>query len=101
MYLFYFRFRANVHQISKAWHDRPLSPLDTAVFWTEFAAKNSNFTYRTPAADVPIYQYIYLDVLTVLTLMWLIPALAVWALCCRNKKVVKDKLNIKKKLKKI
>ncbi|XP_060804205.1 UDP-glucosyltransferase 2 [Amyelois transitella] len=88
-------FRENVNRLSKAWHERPLSPLDTAVFWTEFAAKHSKFTFRTAAADVPFYQYINLDVYTILTLIAMLPVIAVWILCCRTKKVV-DAKNIKK-----
>lgn len=34
-----------------------MSPLDTAVFWTEFAARY--------AADVPAYQYANLDIIAV------------------------------------
>nr|ASX93996.1 UDP-glycosyltransferase UGT42D1 [Zygaena filipendulae] len=56
------RFRQQVTEVSRAWHDRPMSPLDTAVFWTEFAARNTNFTFRSAAADVPFYQYMFLDI---------------------------------------
>ncbi|KAL0878883.1 hypothetical protein ABMA27_003893 [Loxostege sticticalis] len=55
-------FRDKVKLRSKAWHDRPLSPMDTAIYWIEYAARNANFTFRTPAADVPMYQYINLDI---------------------------------------
>ncbi|CAH2041366.1 unnamed protein product, partial [Iphiclides podalirius] len=56
------KFSANVKLVSKAWHDRPMPPLDTAIYWTEFAARYSNLTFRTAAADVPWYQYTNLDV---------------------------------------
>ncbi|KAM3961543.1 UDP-glycosyltransferase UGT5-like [Aphomia sociella] len=66
------KFRENVKQLSKIWHDRPMSPMDTAIFWTEFAARNANLTLRSPAVDVPYYQYYCLDVLTVLVAFTLI-----------------------------
>lgn len=59
------KFRQKVKDISSAWHDRPMPPLKTAVFWTEFAARHSNFTFRTAAADVPFYQYTNLDIIVV------------------------------------
>lgn len=72
---FDFRFRENVKTISKAWHDRPLSPLDTAVYWTEFAARYPNQTFRTPAADVPYYQYYSLDLLIFAAILIISPIL--------------------------
>lgn len=60
-------FRKKVKFISMAWKDRPISAIDNAVFWTEFAAKYSNITFRSRSADVPLYQYLYLDVFVVFT----------------------------------
>ncbi|KAI5644504.1 UDP-glucoronosyl and UDP-glucosyl transferase domain-containing protein [Phthorimaea operculella] len=58
-------FQARAKEVSSAWHDRPQSALETAVFWTEFAARHPNMTFRTPAADVPFYQYYCLDIAAV------------------------------------
>ncbi|CAG9583267.1 unnamed protein product [Danaus chrysippus] len=69
------KFRENVKTISKAWHDRPLSPLDTAVYWTEFVARYPNQTFRTPAADVPYYQYYCLDQLIFAAILIITPIL--------------------------
>ncbi|CAG4945800.1 unnamed protein product [Parnassius apollo] len=59
-------FRAKVKSLSQAWLDRPTSAMETAVHWTEFAARYPNFTFRSAAADVPLYQYLCLDILCVL-----------------------------------
>nr|WEU75332.1 uridine diphosphate-glycosyltransferases 42J1 [Glyphodes pyloalis] len=56
------RFRAKVKRMSRAWHDRPLTPMQTAVYWIEYAARNGDLTFRTKAADVPLYQYLNLDI---------------------------------------
>lgn len=101
MYIFP-RFQANVKTLSKAWKDRPLSPLDTAIYWTEFAAKYPNYTFRSPAADVPAYQYYNLDVLSILALTLIIVAYLtklVFSLVCRNSKADKTQ-NVKSKNKK-
>ncbi|KPJ20033.1 UDP-glucuronosyltransferase 2B13 [Papilio machaon] len=59
-------FRAKVKILSQAWKDRPISGIDAAIHWTEFAARYPNFTYRSAAADVPLYQYLGLDILLIL-----------------------------------
>lgn len=89
--------------MSRAWHDRPMSPLDTAIHWTEFAAKHPSFTYRTPAADVPFYQYINLDVALVLIAIFSVNVVLLGALikiCCGSKKTTKTKANTKTEKKK-
>lgn len=53
-------------QLSKAWHDRPESAMDSAVYWTEYAAKYKNISLKSAAVDVPFYKYAGLDVLSVL-----------------------------------
>ncbi|KAJ0176088.1 hypothetical protein K1T71_008262 [Dendrolimus kikuchii] len=58
------KFRSQVKFLSKAWHDRPTSAMDTAIYWTEYAARYRNITFRVRAADVPFYQYLYLDVIS-------------------------------------
>jgi hypothetical protein len=42
-----------------------MSALDTAVYWIEYAARNANYTFRAPVADVPLYKYLNLDVIGV------------------------------------
>ncbi|XP_013172990.1 PREDICTED: UDP-glucuronosyltransferase 2B2-like [Papilio xuthus] len=94
------KFRSNVKLLSKAWHDRPMAPLDTAIYWTEFAARYSNFTYRTAAADVPLYQYLNLDIVLVFTalLILLLATLkAIVSLCCGSKRKEVPSKKVKRK----
>ncbi|KAG7302056.1 hypothetical protein JYU34_013510 [Plutella xylostella] len=92
-------FRANVKSISRAWHDQPLSPMDSAIFWTEYAARHTNITYRTRAADVPTYQYLNLDILSILVG---IPLVVVFVLCkiwcSSSKKAGRGQINRKSKM---
>ncbi|XP_072931511.1 UDP-glycosyltransferase UGT5-like [Epargyreus clarus] len=62
-------FRENVKILSKSWHDRPISPMDNAIFWTEFAANYPNVTLRSRSADVPFYEYLCLDILAIMVLI--------------------------------
>ncbi|XP_041981119.1 UDP-glycosyltransferase UGT5-like [Aricia agestis] len=66
-------FRKRVKELSRAWHDRPLSAMDTAIYWTEYAATH-NVTVKAPATTVPLYQYYNLDILGTLLLLLLILA---------------------------
>ncbi|XP_063828704.1 UDP-glycosyltransferase UGT5-like [Ostrinia nubilalis] len=98
------QFRANVKRLSKVWHDRPSSPMDTAIYWTEYVARNPNFTFVPPTVHVPFYQFWCLDVLAVFILISLISFYVLKFLCClvcrrKSKEVVKN-ANTKKKSKK-
>ncbi|XP_047517095.1 UDP-glucosyltransferase 2-like [Pieris napi] len=99
------KFKANVDEVSNAWHDRPMPPLESAVYWTEFVARHPNITYKTAAVDTPLYQYLCLDVISVFsiailliyaTYRWLI-----WGICRRTTLTLKEKHinNAKKKSK--
>ncbi|XP_038212968.1 UDP-glycosyltransferase UGT5-like [Zerene cesonia] len=88
-------FRDNVKQLSNMWRDRPVSALSTAIHWTEFAARYHNFTFRPAAADVPLYQYLGLDVIFVLLTFSIFSAFilrwAIFKLIMRLRKVLKQK----------
>ncbi|CAG9788158.1 unnamed protein product [Diatraea saccharalis] len=87
-------FRERVKQLNRAWHDRPMSSLDTAVYWTEYAARNSNFTFRSLAADVPLYQFYHIDVAFVFISIFGIVITACKLLFCRPKtQSIKKKRN--------
>lgn len=59
-------FKRKVKDLSRVWHDRPQSAMDSAVYWTEFAARTGNYSFRTPAGSVPLYQYRSWDIIAVL-----------------------------------
>lgn len=64
--LLYCSYRENALRISKAFNDRPLSPLDTAIFWTEYVIRHGGAPHiRSAALDLAWYQYLLLDVLAV------------------------------------
>lgn len=42
--------------------DRPMSPLDTAIYWTEYAIRNGPNSLRSPAVDMYWWQVDLLDV---------------------------------------
>lgn len=65
-----FRYKENAKQLSARYRDRPMSPLDTAVYWTEYVIRHKGAPHlRTAAADMPWYQYLLLDVIAFLILV--------------------------------
>lgn len=61
------RYRENAVRISRAFNDRPVSPLDTAVFWTEYVIRHAGAPHlQTAAVELAWYQYLLLDVFAVI-----------------------------------
>ncbi|KAH8356389.1 hypothetical protein KR084_009556 [Drosophila pseudotakahashii] len=56
------RYRLRAQEMSQLFRDRPMSPLDTAVWWTEYALRNRNLSrMRMNMAEIPLIQYYGLD----------------------------------------
>jgi len=81
-------------KLSSILHDRPMSPLDEAVFWIEFTMRNKGARHlRVQAHNLTWYQYHSLDVfLLLLVLLLLLVFLLVKScgfcmrrLCCRTR----------------
>ncbi|XP_076586984.1 UDP-glucuronosyltransferase 2A2-like [Chaetodon auriga] len=60
-------YKENAMLLSSIHHDRPLSPLDEAVFWIEYTMRNKGAKHlRVQAHELTWYQYHSLDVLVLL-----------------------------------
>ncbi|XP_046658304.1 LOW QUALITY PROTEIN: UDP-glycosyltransferase UGT5-like [Homalodisca vitripennis] len=65
--LFDSSYREKAKDLSERFTDRPMSPLDTAVYWTEYVLRHKGARHlRSPAVDMPWYQLWLLDVAVVL-----------------------------------
>ncbi len=54
-------------RLSRIHHDRPIKPLDEAVFWIEFVMRNKGAKHlRVEAHNLTWYQYHCLDVIAFL-----------------------------------
>lgn len=63
-------YRENAQRLSEAYRDRPATPLETAVWWTEYIARgNGNPYLRSEGADLPWYQRHLIDVALVLIIV--------------------------------
>lgn len=60
-------YKENVEKISQIFKDRPMSPLDTAVYWVEYVIRHNGAPQlRSVGADLPWYQYFLVDVAVIL-----------------------------------
>jgi glucuronosyltransferase len=65
----YHRYRENAQRLSRIYRDQPLTPLETAVFWTEYVIRHKGAPHmRSAVLDLTWYQYFLLDVIAVLAL---------------------------------
>ncbi|XP_049825391.1 UDP-glycosyltransferase UGT5-like isoform X1 [Aethina tumida] len=64
------KFRQQAKDLSERFRDRPLPPLDTAIYWVEYVARHKGAPHmRTAAVNMPFYQYYLLDVISFLLLV--------------------------------
>ncbi|CAG9803019.1 unnamed protein product [Chironomus riparius] len=66
------KYSKNAEQISKALHDRPMSALEEATYWTEWLLRNPDIDLEGPAADMNLFQRHSLDLYTFILFIELI-----------------------------
>ncbi|XP_046661713.1 UDP-glucosyltransferase 2-like isoform X1 [Homalodisca vitripennis] len=63
-------YTANMMRLSQLFRDRPMTPLQTAVYWTEYVIRHQGAPHLRPASvNLPLYQYLLLDVIAVLAVL--------------------------------
>ncbi|XP_050344511.1 UDP-glycosyltransferase UGT5-like [Nymphalis io] len=80
------RWQQRAKLVSRMWHDRPMSPLESAIYWIEYVARyNGTPNLVAASADVPWYQQLQLDVLAFVGLVIYILLYVVYkilSVCC-------------------
>ncbi|KAM6894881.1 UDP glucuronosyltransferase 5 family, polypeptide G1 [Lycodopsis pacificus] len=82
-------YRDNMQRLSQLHRDRPMSPMDTAIFWIEYVIRNKGAAHLQSAGfNLPWYSYFCLDVAV---LIMALIGVFVWGsvfvckmLCCRR-----------------
>ncbi|XP_025409854.1 UDP-glucuronosyltransferase 2B13-like [Sipha flava] len=60
-------YKQKAKELSEVFRDRPMSPLETAVYWTEYVIRHKGAPHlRSAAVGMPWYQYYLIDVLLVI-----------------------------------
>jgi glucuronosyltransferase len=97
----FLRYRENVKRLSRIYRDQPLTPLEQAVFWTEYVIRHKGARHmRSAVLDLSWYQYFLLDVIAVLALVGGSALLVVFLVMRTVLRKVLDMCNIDKSRKK-
>ncbi|XP_060861408.1 UDP-glycosyltransferase UGT5-like [Metopolophium dirhodum] len=63
------KYRQKAKELSEAFRDRPMPPLETAVYWTEYVIRHKGAPHlRSVAVGMPWYQYYLIDLLVIIFL---------------------------------
>ncbi|XP_046661716.1 UDP-glucosyltransferase 2-like [Homalodisca vitripennis] len=63
-------YTMNMRRLSQKFRDRPMTPLQTAVYWTEYVIRHQGAPHLRPASvNLPLYQYLLLDVIAILAIL--------------------------------
>ncbi|KAJ8974384.1 hypothetical protein NQ317_006163 [Molorchus minor] len=74
-------YKAAVKKLKELALDVPMTGIDKAVWWIEYVIRHKGAKHlRSPAADIPLYQYLLLDVISVLLLALIIILAALFLL---------------------
>jgi len=76
-----------VQRLSHIYRDQPLTPLEQAVYWTEYMIRHKGAPHlRSAVLDLAWYQYFLLDVIAVLALVAVCFLVAVY---CMSRTVIR------------
>jgi len=68
--MYCYSYRENAQRLSRIYQDQPLTPMEQAVYWTEYVIRHKGAPHlRSAALDLAWYQYFLLDVIAVLALV--------------------------------
>ncbi|XP_076655534.1 UDP-glycosyltransferase UGT5-like isoform X1 [Halictus rubicundus] len=89
------KYRENARRLSKAFRDRPATPLQTAVWWTEYIGRGNGLPYvKSEASSLPWYVRNLVDVMAAFAAMGLVTLYAIYwvskRLLCGRKKTKAD-----------
>jgi len=63
--LFFYRYRKNAKTVSERFKDRPMSPAESVVYWTEYVLRHNGAAHlKSQALNLKWYQYFLLDVIS-------------------------------------
>ncbi|ERL83794.1 UDP-glycosyltransferase UGT5-like [Dendroctonus ponderosae] len=58
------KYMKSARQRSQIFHDRPLTPMESTVYWVEYVIRNNGAKHlQVSGANLPIYKYLMLDIL--------------------------------------
>lgn len=87
--IFLCRYSKQIKLMSERYRDQPLTPLETAIYWTEYVARHRGAPHmRSAGLDLSFFAYHSLDVFaTLLGALYVVWRLIKWGcrkIFCRN-----------------
>ncbi|XP_062549718.1 UDP-glucosyltransferase 2-like [Armigeres subalbatus] len=94
-------YAKNAKLVSERFRDKPLSPKEAAVFWTEYVIRHRGAPHlRSAAMDLSLFEYQLLDVYAVMFVILLaVAAINIYVVKRLIQKVCKQKSSVDKKMK--
>ncbi|XP_008286107.1 UDP-glucuronosyltransferase 2B20-like [Stegastes partitus] len=75
-------YKQNMLKLSQLHHDKPIKPLDSAVFWMEYIMRHKGAAHlRTESYKLPWYAYHCVDVMAVFVTFGLVIISLFWVSC--------------------
>lgn len=75
-------YKLNMLKLSELHHDKPIKPLDSALFWTEYVMRHKGAPHlRTESYKLPWYAYHSLDVLATILAMIVLVLMTFYMFC--------------------
>lgn len=75
-------YKENMFKLSQLHLDKPIKPLDSAIFWMEYVMRHKGAAHlRTESYRLPWYAYHCLDVMAVLVTFGLLIIACIWVSC--------------------
>ncbi|XP_040912944.1 UDP-glucuronosyltransferase 2C1-like [Toxotes jaculatrix] len=75
-------YKQNMHKLSQLHRDKPMKPIESAVFWIEYVMRHKGAAHlRTESYKLPWYAYHCLDVMAVFLAFGLLITALVWVSC--------------------
>ena len=68
-----FRYTKNMDQASRIFRDRPMSPIETGVFWVEFVLRNDGQTnlMKPLSYEQPFWERHLMDIFAAVVILFL------------------------------
>lgn len=65
-------------EIAELWHDRPMSALDSAIYWTEYVARHPNAPPSLPSKKSTWFDSLHVDLYAILLMLIVIIAFLIY-----------------------
>ncbi|KAF5892306.1 UDP-glucuronosyltransferase 2A1-like isoform X1 [Clarias magur] len=77
-------YKENMRKISSLYHDTPIKPMDSAIFWLEFVMRHKGAAHlRTESYKMPWFAYYNVDIVAFILSVFMISFL-IFALSCKR-----------------